>query len=158
MKTLTGTYRCDALLAKFLGGSEQDLDVSCKLPGCNSSVGDAVHLLSGLCPPLRPKLEANLKRGLISLSDSPILFDRVSSALQGSPEDWCRLLVDPTTDPSMISLKQQHGLKALLPLLRFSRSYIWCMHREHMKLKGKPHFLWHSTYVIHFYIFNGPLL
>ena len=100
-KLLCWTYRCDALLGKFSGGS-----VACSLDGCDSQVGDAHHLLSGDCPPLNAALATATVNGLNALLPYPDLHDVVCPTLQSSPEQWVSLLMDPVTTPLLITLKQ----------------------------------------------------
>ena len=135
-QALCGAYRSDAVLAKWSGESP-----ACSLPGCTAPVGDIVHLLSGLCPALRPKLSLATSRGLNILSSHPLLHDCVLSALNRTPTDWLKFLLDPSTEPSMIAYKQKHGRSSIYPLFRFSRTFIWTMHRERLRLKKQSHYL-----------------
>ena len=104
-KVLVGTYRCDSLVAKWTGESD-----ACCLCG---------H-----------------ENGINILRSHPELLSVVVSSLSISPEDWTQLVVDPTTNPSIISLVQKLGERNVIPfIVRFSRSYIWAMHRQRLRLK-----------------------
>ena len=99
-------------------------------------LGDRIHLLSGECPALQPTLKLAMVRGLSMLQHNAELHEIAQAALRKSPLDIAKFLADPTTEPEAIAYKQKHGSKSIFPLLRFSRSYIWAMHRQHMRLKG----------------------
>ena len=131
-KILVGTYRCNAVTSRWSGES-----AACSLPGCTAAVSDVTHLLSGLCPPLRPKLIIAAVRGLAFLSPHPHLFDIVVKVLHGSSSEWAKFLADPSTNPDLICYKQLNGIKALNPIFRFSRSITWSMHIEYIKWPNK---------------------
>ena len=135
---LSGSYRSDARLAKWTGESE-----SCSLPGCGSMKGDIQHLLSGECPALQPKLAQALSNGLAFLEPYPYLHEQAVLSLQGPPEQWLYFLLDPSTDEKLIQYKQEYGVKSLNPVFRFSRTLIWTMHRERLRLKRLRHYLLH---------------
>ena len=135
---LCGSYRSDAVLAKWNGKS-----MACSLPGCKAPRGDAIHLLSGLCPALRQKLTLAISHGLTVLSNSSVfLHSQVLSALNRTPEDWLFFLLDPSTEPQIISFRQDNGVRSLDPIFRFSRTFIWTMHRERMRLSNQRHYLY----------------
>ena len=136
-QALCGSYRSDAVLSKWNGSSP-----ACSLPGCTAPRGDIVHLLSGLCPALRPKLTTAMSHGLAVLhSSSPFLHNEVLSALNRTPQDWLFFLLDPSSEPPIISFRQQNGIKSLDPIFRFCRTFIWSMHRERLRLKNQGHYL-----------------
>ena len=128
---LSGRYRSDYLMSKWSGDSG-----ACTLPGCNKYPDDIVHLLSGDCTSLRAVLVLNLTHGISSLLPFPQLLSAVRTALEGDSEIWVQFLLDPFTDPQIIKIKQDFGLCAVKPILTFTCSYIWCMHRNRMRKKG----------------------
>ena len=135
-KILCGTYRSDALLSKWTENSE-----ACSLPSCSASMGDTVHLLSGSCPALKLPLERTVMRGLNLLLPYPFLYNYVITALSKSELDWAFFIADPSTEPEIISYKQEHGDKSIYPLMQFACSFVWTMHRTHFRLKGLSRFL-----------------
>ena len=136
MKCLLGTYRCDAVTAKWSGK-----EPTCSLPGCSGPIGDISHLLSGNCHALRDKLGIAIRNGLALLKPFDILYNAVLTALSFPSEDWLFFLLDPSSSPLLIPHRQQFGLTSLNPVFRFSRSVIWAMHREHLRLKRQKNFL-----------------
>ena len=135
-KLLCGTYRCDALIGKFTGSS-----IACSLEGCDAQIGDAHHLLSGNCPALVDTLATATVNGLTVLLHYPHLHKIVCMALSSSSDCWVALLMDPGTQPFVISYKQAYGVKSIFPLYKFCRTYIWAMHRKYFSLKGLSKFL-----------------
>ena len=135
-KVLCGTYRSDYRLSKFSGESP-----ACSLPNCSAPIGDVFHLLSGTCPALRGKLVSSVLRGLHSLMDFPVLHAQVLEILAGTVDEFVSFIVDPSTHPSSIIVRQQYGISYIYPLMQFSCTFIWTMHREHFRLKGLSIFL-----------------
>ena len=133
---LCHSYHSDSMAGKWCGASE-----GCSLTGCNAPKSDVLHLLSGDCRPLRPRLVSAIVRGLQILEPHPYIHSQTLTALAGSSEDWLFYLLDPSTHPAMIAFKQVNGLKSIYPAFRFSRSVIWSVHRERLRLKRQRHYL-----------------
>ena len=125
--------RCSHVYKKFTSGA-------CTLPGCSKFPGDVVHLLSGDCISLRGVQVLNLVQGISSLSQYPLLLSVVRESLEDSVT-WVQLLLDPSTDPQVIKIKQEFGLNAIKPIFSFARSFIWCTHRTRMRKKGLQMYL-----------------
>ena len=101
-KMLSGRYRTDYLTAKWTTDSG-----ACLLPGCNESKSDLLHLLSGYCQPLRATLIQAVTRGISFLSAYPHLLCCLTDALQSNDKtSWVGLLLDPSTAPEVIKLRQ----------------------------------------------------
>ena len=123
---LSGRYRDFKLCSKWDNGLE-----SCRLPGCNFPIGDVQHFLSGECPALRNALVSSLTNSLRTLQASfPFLVPPVLSALRRGSLEWSKFVLDPSTDVTVISLKQEHGPTVVWPLFRLSRAFVWSMQRE----------------------------
>ena len=122
---ISGRYRDFKLMAKFNNDSE-----NCKLPGCESLVGDIKNLLSGDCPALKDALLATLSHSLLLLqSSSPLLVPPVLSAMERSSFEFVRFILNTSVDEEAVKLKQLFGTEFIWPLFRLSRAYVWCMHR-----------------------------
>ena len=102
---------------------------------CGAYPGDIEHLLSTSCPALGLALRQSLSIGLAYLEEFPELYDIVTEAFRKGSFDWCSMLVDPSTFPPLLAYKQQFGLQSIFPVLKFSRSYIWCMHKTRIRLQ-----------------------
>ena len=135
-RLLTGRYQHDLLRSKWDGG-----DGSCRIQGCGAPDSDTIHLLSGQCAPLRPFLSNTLKYNLKFLEDYPDILQTVLSALSGSPFDWVTYLLDPSCDPILIQISQMKGPNYIWPVFKLSRSLIWTMHKNRLKLLGLERFL-----------------
>ena len=128
---ISGRYRTDWLRRHWTGESG-----ACRLPACTSSQGDLPHLLSGACTALAPTLARTLQYWDKCLSLQPHHLLPVQAALQASPEAFTTFLLDPSSDPSVISLIQLHGKDVLNTFFRLSRSWIWAAHRRRLQLLG----------------------
>ena len=137
-KMLSGRYRSCWLRRHWTQESG-----ACRLPGCGQVPGDVAHLLSGECPALQPYLATTLHNICDILAPHPSLMQPVLSALHGDREATTGFFLDPSSDPIVIQLAQQHGLKPVLhPLFRVSRAWVWCAHRTRMRLLGLEHFIY----------------
>ena len=125
-KILTGPYRDDYLCSKWDNQSG-----NCKM--CNFFPGDCLHYLSGTCSYLSEALSQTLQHSLDILSTTPLLLDTVLSSLQQPSDQWVKFILDPSTDRNVIKIKQEFGVRAIWPLFRLSRAYIWSMHRQRMR-------------------------
>ena len=133
IQILSGRYRTDYFYSKFLEGSTGE----CLLEGCGVYPGDVDHLLSGECAALRSHLDLNLERNLSELKlFHPDLFNIVQCVLNQGGSAWTSFVVVPTPHQQIIQYKQLFGADSIYPVMRLSRSYIWCMHRSRLRLKG----------------------
>ena len=147
-RMLSGRYRTDWLRRHWTRESG-----ACRLPSCDSTKGDLPHLLSGACPALAHSLARALLYWRKCLSSLPHLLPPVQAALLSSPEAFTTFLLDPSTDPGVISLVQLHGPGVLEHYFRLSRSWIWAAHRRWLLLLGL-----HTYLVYHYiYILNAQL-
>ena len=135
-RMLSGRYRTDWLRRHWTGESG-----ACRLPACTSNQGDLPHLLTGACPALAPSLTKTLQYWDRSLSPLPHLLPPVQTALQASPHAFTQFLLDPSTDPKVISLVQLHGRGILDVYFRLVRSWIWTAHRKRLQLLGLDMYL-----------------
>ena len=76
------------------------------------------------------------------LSHHPLLLPPIHAALHGSADKFVSFLLDPSTDPDIILLYQQHGRDTILPpVFRLARAWIWAAHRTRLRLLGLPQML-----------------
>jgi hypothetical protein len=97
--------------------------------------------LAGACPALAPTLGRVLGFWDLVLSAHPLLQVPVLSALQGPPDLFVTFVLDPSTDPAVIALRQRHGSGVLDPLFRLSRAWVWAAHRERLLRLGLHQYL-----------------
>jgi hypothetical protein len=136
-RMLSGRYRTD-WMRRHWAGEESG---ACRLPGCGAARGDLPHLLAGACPALAPALAHVLGFWDRVLATHPLLLTPVLSALQGPPGHFVTFVLDPSTDPAVIALCQQHGRGVLDPLFRLSRAWVWAAHRERLRQLGLHQYL-----------------
>ena len=110
---------------------------ACRLPGCGMSPGDEAHILCDECPALSQTL-TNVQE---ILSHHPLLLPPVHTALNSDKEALSTFILDPSTDPAVITLVQRQGRGILPPLFRVSRAWVWAAHRTRMRLLGLEKFL-----------------
>ena len=134
---LSGRYRSD-WLRRHWGPGESG---ACRLPSCSSQQGDLEHLLTAACPALGPALAGTLQRCSNFLSSHPSLLSTVQAALARQPADFVSFILDPSTDRAVLPLTQLHGSSILAPLFRFSRAWIWTVHRDRLRLLGLHRYL-----------------
>ena len=108
---------------------------TCLLENCGYFPGDIEHLLSASCPALGPALKKSLCVSLLSLEEHPDLHSLVTTAYSMGSSVWCSFLIDPTTFQSVIEYRQQFGYSSIFPVLKLSRTYIWCMHKTRQRLR-----------------------
>jgi hypothetical protein len=135
-RMISGRYRTDWLQRHWTGESG-----ACRLPSCTSSRGDLPHLLSGACTALASTLANTLQYWVKTLSTLPHLLPPVQTALLATPEAFTTFLLDPSTDPGVLSLVQVHGTGILDTFFHLARSWIWAAHRRRLLLLGLHMFL-----------------
>ena len=136
-RMLSGRYQTDWLRRHWAGTSG-----ACCLPGCDTSPGDLVHLLTGACPALAPTMARTLSNCLDFLSPHPLLIPPLQAALTDTPLNFVSFVLDPSCNPAIILLSQHHGTSTILPpLFRFSRAWVWAAHRTRLRLLGLNQFL-----------------
>ena len=70
------------------------------------------------------------------------LLSPLLNAMNSDKDTATSFLLDPSTNPIVIALVQQHGQGPVLgPLFRVSRAWIWSAHRARMRLLGLERFL-----------------
>ena len=113
-KMLSGRYRSCWLRRHWTGESG-----ACRLPGCGQVPGYVAHLLSAECPALQPYLATTLPHLLAMLTPNTELLSHVMKAMTSDKETATQFLLDPSTNPLVISLVQQHGQGPVLgPLFK----------------------------------------
>ena len=131
-RIISGKYKDDKMLSKF----DDRLSGKCTLSGCDFFPDDTTHWLSFQCQALAPALTSTFNNVIEVLRPWPLLLDVVHDALSRSPVEWAKFVVDPSTYPSVIVIKQQFGEESIWPLFKLSRALIWCFHKEQKRLKG----------------------
>ena len=135
-KMLSGRYRSCWLRPNWTEESG-----ACRLPCCGMVPGDTAHIQSGECPALLPALSQTINHLQDMFSSCQHLLLPLLAALNGDRECITTFILDPSTDPLVISLRQEQGSAILQPLFRASRAWVWAAHRTRMRLLGLEEFL-----------------
>ena len=129
---LSGRYRTESLVRHW---SASNRNGTCSLsPGCSSTRGDIVHMLQN-CPALD-----ETRKYLLDYTDSyveklPLPVAQLIS-LHCSPKssDYCQFLLDCSSLPSVVALVQEFGSDCLSDLFEVSRTWIFSLHRDRLRL------------------------
>ena len=89
---------------------------------CDHYPGDVTHYFSGNCPALSASLQNSLYYTLFHLPCVSDLASSVHSALYRSSLEWAQFILDPTSDPQVISIKQEYGVTSIWPLLKLGKA------------------------------------
>ena len=131
-RMLSGRYRTCWLRRHWSG----DPTGCCKVPGCTNQPGTLQHLATGECPGLHSSLVKAVTLWKIFLLENPVLFPLIKHFSLGPPETFLAFLVDPTTQPLVIALTQTHGSIISEKLCYMTRTWLFYMHKERLKLLG----------------------
>ena len=128
-KMLSGRYRTCWLRRHWSG----DPTGTCKIPGCLGSPGTLRHLATGECPGLASAVVRAVALWTAFLREHPILFPVVQHFSLGDADHFLAFLVDPTTQPQVITLSQKYGTIILDQLCYLTRTWLFQMHKERLK-------------------------
>ena len=129
-RMLSGRYRTCWLRRHWSG----DQSGACKIPGCSGEPGTLRHLATGECLGLATALVRAVGLWSSFLKDNPILFPLVQEVSLGDPDEFLAFLVDPTTRPPVITLTQTYGTIITEQLCYMTRTWLFYMHKERLKL------------------------
>ena len=129
-RMLSGRYRTCWLRRHWSG----DQTGHCRVPGCTDQPGTLQHLATGECSGLTGALTRSVALWKSFLQQNPILFPVVKQySLSNS---FLSFLIDPTTKPEVISLTQINGKQISEKLCYMTRTWLFYMHKERLKLLG----------------------
>ena len=130
---LSGRYRTEHLCRHW---SKNKLGVCLLSASCSSTSEDLPHLLAS-CPALqqtRDKL-TNFTNNFISTI--PHLNHLVRSFCFPGHPLFCQFLIDCSVIPQIIAATQIYGPDTLHHLFHITRTWIYSLHRERLKLLGR---------------------
>ena len=138
-RMLSGRYRTCWLRRHWSG----DQSGSCRVPGCSGEPGTLRHLATGECQGLSQALIRATALWKSFLKDNPIIFPVIKHYSLSHPDDFLAFLVDPTTKAPVIALAQLHGTIIIEQLCYLTRTWLFYMHKERLKLMN----LWWTTFL-----------
>ena len=131
---LSGRYRTEALLRHFSPSKTG----SCLLSEMCVDTRDSICHILCACPALNSH-----RNGLLSFTSnfaSRLPFSYAQLLLQlcdPSNNSFCDFLIDCSSFPEVISLEQEHGHEVLEKFFMVTRTWIFVLHRERLKLLGR---------------------
>ena len=128
-RMLSGRYRTCWLRRHWSG----DLTGTCSIPGCPNMPGTLLHIATGECPGLVQAYSHATALWNTFLADNPILLPIIQLA-QADRSRFLSFLLDPSTQPSVISLVQKEGNVVTDQLCYLTRTWLFIIHKERLKL------------------------
>ena len=131
-KMLSGRYRTEALSRHWsgIGGG------FCAMSTCDQVVGDLEHMLVK-CPAfheMRVRFLSIWRQKLCHLKPLLDLFMRV---INGPAEKHVAFLLNPSANPDLQILAQTYGYTVIEHTSYLTRTFLYNIHREKLKLLGK---------------------
>ena len=132
-KMMSGRYRTERLCRHW----SKNEDGFCLLsPSCSKIIEDIPHILS-TCTALTATRE-KLKDFTLQYSNSvPAITQLIITHCTPSSPNFCQFLVDCSTIPDVILATQTNGKEVLYHLFNITRTWIYTLHKERMKLLGR---------------------
>ena len=129
-RMLSGRYRTCWLRRHWSG----DPTGHCRVPGCSDHPGTLKHMATGECPGLSAALIRAVSLWKTFLLQNPHIYPVVKKYSLGT--EFLSFLLDPTTKPEVITLTQCHGKEISEKLCYMTRTWLFYMHKERLKLMG----------------------
>ena len=129
-RMLSGRYRTCWLRRHWSGDSSG----TCKIPGCVGVPGTLQHLATGECHGLSNAYIRATSLWSTFLKKTPVLLPIIKHYSLGQPSTFLSFLLDPTTLPPVIALSQKHGPEINDQLCYLTRTWLFFMHKERLKL------------------------
>ena len=129
-RMLSGRYRTCWLRRHWSG----DQTGFCRIPGCSGVPGTLQHLATGECTGLGNAYIRATALWTSYLKENPILFPIIRQFSLADSAQFLSFLVDPTTLPPVIALAQTNGSKVISKLYYMTRTWLYYMHKERLKL------------------------
>ena len=130
---ISGRYRTQQLCSHW---SPQTTGFCLLSSSCSSTIEDLPHILS-TCNALLPARE-KLQRFSSSYSEKhPLVKDIVQTFCQPSHPQFCQFILDCSVLPQVILAHQLHGKEILEQLFQLSRTWIYTLHKQRMKMLGR---------------------
>jgi hypothetical protein len=130
---ISGRYRTELLCSNW---SKNKTGICLLSSSCSSNVEDLSHILSS-CTALQPTREKLLRFTIDYCTEAPQISELVLSLCKPSSLLFCRFLLDCSSLPSVIGAVQEHGSEVHQHLFHITRTWVYTLHRERMKLLGR---------------------
>ena len=132
-RMLSGRYRTCWLRRHWSG----DASGACRVPGCSGfTPGTLLHLATGECPGLSGATQQAISHWKDFVISHPHLLPIIHEVAEGNKEVFLSFLLDPSTQPSVISLAQTHGQDVIDQLCMLTRTWLYLHHRARFRALG----------------------
>ena len=129
----SGSYRT-CWLRRHMYGDESGI---CRVPGCNgTSPGTLLQLATGQCPGLIDAVQTATTKWSNFVLLNPILNPLIQEYARSQPSEFLSFLLDPSTQPRVLALAQEHGQRVVDQLCHLSRTWLYLLHKERFKKLG----------------------
>ena len=131
-KILSGRYQTEALSRHWSG----NIGGYCAMSTCDKVVGDLEHLLLA-CPALEETRARLFSIWNQRLRHIPPLLSLFLSFINGPANEFIPFLLNPSSNSQILALTQVFGSSIMENAMYFSRTFLYNIHKEKLKLMGK---------------------
>ena len=136
-RMISGRYRTEQLCSHW----SRNKTGSCLLSStCSSTVEDLTHILS-CCHALQPTRVKLMSFTLQYCEEFPTIKKLTLSLCTPSNPVFCQFLLDCSCIPSVIAAVQNQGSDLLNHLFHITRTWVYTLHKERMKLLGRWNYI-----------------
>ena len=132
-KMCSGRYRTESLCSHW---SKNRNGFCLMSPTCSTTIEDLPHILSS-CGALNSARIKLMKFTREYSQTIPSIAHLITNLCTPSSPDFCQFLIDCSTIPAVILATQTQGPKVLHHLFHVTRTWVYSLHRERMKLLGR---------------------
>ena len=132
---LSGRYKTGALCRHWSTSNKEGF---CLLSPVCTSIETLPHFLVH-CEALHTTRIKLMKFTNNYLTNTPEVINHLMEHFlhNSSPEQFCQFLLDCSVIPAVISAVQEHGREILSHLFEISRTWVYTLHKERMKILGR---------------------
>ena len=131
-RMVSGRYRTE-MMCRFWSNNRSG---HCLADTCQAVCGDLEHLLI-VCPALQHIRHRLHSLWLLKCADCPPLQNLLMRILGSSSELQVKFILDSTSFPELIRLRQAFGQEIELRVLYLTRTWAFAIHRGKLKLLGR---------------------
>ena len=132
-KMMSGRYRTERLCSHW----SKNKDGFCLLSSsCSNTIEDLPHILAS-CSALTVTRDKLRNFTLEYCHSVPPIAQLIIELCTPTSPTFCQFLVDCSTIPDVIHATQIHGRDILFHLFNITRTWVYTLHKERMKLLGR---------------------
>ena len=131
-KMLSGRFRTESL-CRFWSTNTNGY---CLAPTCHEIVEDIEHILVR-CPSLEDSRRRLRSTWLCKAASEPLIHQLLVQVLAAHTEEFSQFVLDPSTNPEVITLSQKYGLNIHKNLFYLTRTWCHTLYKERLKILGR---------------------